>query len=111
MNTEDYIKNLPKPAKGKVRDIYDLGERLLIVSTDRISAFDVILPNGIPGKGKILNQISCFWFDFTRDIIKNHLISSDVSDYPENLHEHEEVLSGVIHLAVYNMDLTIWIDV
>ena len=69
------------PKRGKVRDIYDLGDKLLIVVTDRISAFDVILPNGIPNKGMVLNQISKFWFDQTRDLIPNHFLSSDVNDY------------------------------
>ncbi len=77
-----------------MRDIYDLGERLLIVSTDRISAFDVIIPNGIPDKGKILNKLSCFWFNFTSDIVKNHLISSKVEDFPTNLQEFRSVLNG-----------------
>jgi len=94
INTEDHITNVLKPKKGKVRDIYDLGERLVIVSTDRISAFDVIIPNGIPDKGKILNKLSCFWFNFTSDIVKNHLISSKVEDFPTNLQEFRSVLNG-----------------
>jgi phosphoribosylaminoimidazole-succinocarboxamide synthase len=68
--------------RGKVRDIYDLGDSLLFVATDRISAFDVVLPNGIPYKGKVLNLISQFWFDFTKSIVDNHVITSDVKQYP-----------------------------
>ncbi len=85
---------MPKPKKGKVRDIYELGDKLLIVSTDRISAFDVIIPNGIPAKGKILNQISCFWFEFTKDIVKNHIISCDVDDFPHQLHHYADILGN-----------------
>lgn len=77
-----------------MRDIYDLGSRLIIVSTDRISAFDVIIPNGIPGKGKILNEISCFWFDFTSDIVKNHLITSNVLDFPKEFLQFQSVLGS-----------------
>ena len=83
---------LPASKRGKVRDIYDLGNKLLIVATDRISAFDVVLPNGIPKKGKVLTQISKFWFNKTRDIIPNHLISTDVDDYPKVFWNHREVL-------------------
>ncbi|HDH41613.1 MAG TPA: phosphoribosylaminoimidazolesuccinocarboxamide synthase [Candidatus Altiarchaeales archaeon] len=78
--------------RGKVRDIYDLNDKLLIVATDRISAFDSVLPCGIPYKGKVLNLISVYWFNFTRDIIKNHLITSDVSKFPDKLREHSELL-------------------
>jgi len=86
--------DLPPPRRGKVRDIYDLGDRLLIVATDRISAFDVVLPNGIPRKGRVLNRISRFWFEKTRDIIPNHLISTEVNDYPEVFHKYSDVLNG-----------------
>jgi phosphoribosylaminoimidazole-succinocarboxamide synthase len=80
--------------RGKVRDVYEVGGSLLIVSTDRISAFDVILPNAIPNKGAVLNRISVFWFDFTKDIIPNHLITADVDAYPENLKEYKDVLAN-----------------
>lgn len=90
MTTE--FPELPAPKRGKVRDIYDLGNKLLIVATDRISAFDVVLPNGIPKKGKILTQISKFWFNKTRDIIPNHLISTDVDDYPKVFWNHRDIL-------------------
>jgi len=69
-------------ARGKVRDIYDLGDTLLLVATDRLSAFDVVLPDPIPRKGKVLNQISLYWFDVMKPIIANHVISGDVADYP-----------------------------
>lgn len=84
-----------KPFKtGKVRDVYDLGSELLVVSTDRISCFDVVLPTGIPRKGEVLTQVSLFWFDLTKDIIPNHLISADVSDYPVQLSKYADVLRG-----------------
>lgn len=80
--------------RGKVRDIYDLGEYLLLIASDRISAFDVILPNGIPGKGKILTQISAFWFKQMEDIVPNHLISTDVKDFPPICQKYKEILEG-----------------
>lgn len=78
--------------RGKVRDIYDLGEYLLLVATDRISAFDVILPNGIPGKGKVLTKISAYWFRQVEDIIPNHLVSIDVKDFPSVCHKYSDIL-------------------
>ena len=84
---------LPFPRRqGKVRDVYDLGDSLLIVATDRISAFDCVMPNGIPGKGKLLTQLSLFWFDFTADLIENHLLARDVADFPAVLKPYAEVL-------------------
>ncbi|ABW68173.1 phosphoribosylaminoimidazolesuccinocarboxamide synthase [Desulfosudis oleivorans] len=80
--------------RGKVRDVYDFGDRLLIVATDRLSAFDVVMPDPIPGKGEILTQISLFWFDQVKDIVRNHLISSDVNDYPEACRPYAETLAG-----------------
>lgn len=80
--------------RGKVRDIYDLGDMLLIVATDRISAFDVILPNPIPGKGKILTAISLFWFKIMELIVPNHLIASNVEDYPDICKPYAEFLEG-----------------
>lgn len=82
------------PRRGKVRDIYDLGDKLLIVVTDRVSAFDVVLPEGIPGKGRVLNQISKYWFGETEDIIPNHVISTEVKDYPKEFQKHSEELEG-----------------
>lgn len=83
-----------EPCRGKVRDIYDLGDKLLIVATDRISAFDVVMANGIPCKGIILTQISRFWFDFLSDEIEHHLISDDIKDFPEPFCNHPEQLAG-----------------
>jgi len=80
--------------RGKVRDVYEFGNRLLIVATDRLSAFDVVMPDPIPGKGKMLTQISLFWFDRVKDIVRNHLISSDVNDYPEECRPYAETLVG-----------------
>lgn len=80
--------------RGKVRDVYDLGDNLLIVATDRISAFDVVLPNGIPDKGKVLTQISIYWFNQMRDIIDNHLVTANVRDFPEVLHKYGDILEG-----------------
>ena len=81
-------------SRGKVRDMYDLGDRLLVVATDRISAFDYVLPDEIPQKGKVLNQLSVFWFDLLADTIENHLISTDVADLPEQFKPWEEWLDG-----------------
>ena len=80
--------------RGKVRDIYDLGETLLIVTTDRISAFDVIMNEGIPHKGYVLTQISAFWFRQMEDIIPNHIISTDVADFPAECQPYADVLEG-----------------
>jgi len=86
--------DVPFVKSGKVRDIYDLGEYLLLVATDRISAFDVVLPNGIPGKGRVLTQISIFWFKQVEDIIPNHIIATKVEDFPEKLHKYADILDG-----------------
>ena len=88
--------NLPFPVfrRGKVRDVYDLGNRLLIVATDRISAFDCIMPEGIPDKGRILTQVANFWFEATRDILPNHLEASEVEDFPAELKPFAEQLRG-----------------
>jgi phosphoribosylaminoimidazole-succinocarboxamide synthase len=88
------FEDLSLKGRGKVRDIYDLGETLLIVATDRISAFDVVMPNPIPDKGMVLTQISRFWFDAMKDIVPNHLISTEVGDFPEVCKPHEEILAG-----------------
>lgn len=93
INDTDFIK-LPLFIRGKVRNVYDLGDKLLAISTDRISAFDVVFPNLIPNKGKVLNTLSEFWFNFTSDIIGNHMISTDVTTYPEGLSQFAEELSG-----------------
>jgi len=83
-----------EPRRGKVRDIYDLGDKLLIVATDRISAFDVVMANGIPYKGIVLTQISRFWFGFLSSDVENHLISDDVKSFPEPFCNHPAELSG-----------------
>jgi phosphoribosylaminoimidazole-succinocarboxamide synthase len=88
------FEGLPLKGRGKVRDIYDLGETLLIVATDRISAFDVVMPNPIPDKGMVLTQISRFWFEAARDIVPNHLISTEVEDFPEACRPYQEILAG-----------------
>lgn len=80
--------------RGKVRDIYDAGKNMLIVTTDRISAFDVVMDDGIPYKGIVLNQISKYWFDKTKGIIKNHFISDDVAYYPAPFNKYKDVLNG-----------------
>jgi phosphoribosylaminoimidazole-succinocarboxamide synthase len=86
--------SLKLAARGKVRDIYDLGESLLIVTTDRISAFDVIMNEGIPGKGHVLTEISAFWFRQVEDIIPNHIISTDVDDFPAQCRPCADALRG-----------------
>jgi len=91
---ETNISEYPLFAKGKVRDVYDLGDRLLIVATDRISAFDVVLPTGIPGKGKVLTLMSLFWFDLVKNVAESHLITGNVDEYPEDLKEYRDVLDG-----------------
>ncbi len=80
--------------RGKVRDIYDLGEHLLLVATDRISAFDVVLPNGIPGKGRVLTQISLYWFRQMAHIVPHHVEAADVRDFPEKLAKYADILDG-----------------
>ncbi len=81
-------------SRGKVRDIYDAGENLLMVATDRISAFDFILPDEIPFKGEVLNRVSAFWFDKFADIVPNHLVSIDPADFPEEFAEYRDYLAG-----------------
>jgi phosphoribosylaminoimidazole-succinocarboxamide synthase len=88
------LGDTPLIGRGKVRDLYAVGDALLLVATDRISAFDHVLGSGIPGKGKILTQISLFWFDLVRDIVPNHLIATDVNDFPESLHRYTDQLEG-----------------
>ena len=88
------LKGLKLVNRGKVRDIYDLGEHLLIVATDRISAFDVIMPNPIPGKGEILTRLSEFWFRQLADIVGNHLVTTDMEKFPDACRPHRDVLKG-----------------
>jgi phosphoribosylaminoimidazole-succinocarboxamide synthase len=80
--------------RGKVRDVYDLGDTLLMVATDRLSAFDVVLPTGIPGKGAVLNQISLFWFRQLADVVPHHVVTADVSEYGPALARHRDQLEG-----------------
>jgi len=91
---ETELAGLAPPKRGKVRDIFDLGDTLLIVATDRISAFDVVLPNAIPEKGRVLTQISKYWFSRTAAIVKNHLISTEVKDFPASCKPHAALLEG-----------------
>ncbi|MFA6169661.1 MAG: phosphoribosylaminoimidazolesuccinocarboxamide synthase [Candidatus Margulisiibacteriota bacterium] len=95
---ENVLLNIDLPGvklfkRGKVRDVFEVDDNLLIVATDRISAFDFIMPNGIPDKGKILTQISLFWFDFTKNIIKNHLLVTNADEYPAQLQPYKIQLS------------------
>lgn len=91
---ETTVKGVPLVSRGKVRDIYDLGEQLLFVATDRVSAFDVVFNQPIPDKGKVLTGLSAFWFDYTRDIVPNHFLSADVSDLPDELAQYGDELEG-----------------
>jgi len=92
LNTD--LKNLKLFRRGKVRDVYDLADKLLIVSTDRVSCFDVVLPCGIPYKGKVLTSISLFWFDFIKSIIAHHFITADLNNYPPETKQYAEQLNG-----------------
>lgn len=100
---QSQLPGLPAPYRGKVRDVYDLGDgRLLIIASDRISAFDHVLGSGIPGKGRVLTQLSLFWFDFLKDFVPNHLIATQVDDYPAPLREYRDQLEGrsmLVHKA------------
>jgi phosphoribosylaminoimidazole-succinocarboxamide synthase len=91
--TETHLEGLPV-RRGKVRDVYDLGDRLLIVATDRISAYDVIMPTPIPDKGRLLTGLSLWWFDFLADITPNHLITADVAKMPAAVKAHADILRG-----------------
>jgi phosphoribosylaminoimidazole-succinocarboxamide synthase len=99
---ETHLADLKLLHRGKVRDLYDLDNQLLIVSTDRISAFDYVLPNGIPYKGRVLTALSEFWFDYTKSIVDNHLITTDVALYPDNVRTHADSIKGrsmLVHKA------------
>jgi len=91
---ETNFAEIGTPKRGKVRDIYDLGDSLLIVASDRISAFDVVLPGGIEDKGKVLNKLSVFWFRQIEHIIKNHILEVDAKKYPAPLHRYSDTLQG-----------------
>lgn len=90
--SEIVLPDFPLYKKGKVRDVYEIGDNLLIIASDRISAFDYVLPSLIPNKGKILTQLSKFWFEFTSLVCPNHMISADISDYPPELHTFKDML-------------------
>ena len=94
MLTQSELPTLTLHARGKVRDIYEVGQDLLFIASDRISAFDHILPVGIPEKGIVLTQLSLFWFDFLRDVVPNHVITARVEEYPEPLRYFDEQLRG-----------------
>jgi phosphoribosylaminoimidazole-succinocarboxamide synthase len=91
---ETSLSGLKSLGRGKVRDIYEVDGKLLLVASDRLSAFDVVLPDGIPGKGKVLTQISAFWFRMLEDVVPNHMLSIDVGEYPQAAREHSETLRG-----------------
>lgn len=92
--TETNFKDLDLIHRGKVRDLYDLDDKMLMVASDRISAYDVVMDDPIPHKGEVLTRLSLFWFDYLKDIIPNHLITADVSEYPEICHPYKDVLAG-----------------
>jgi phosphoribosylaminoimidazole-succinocarboxamide synthase len=91
---ETNLPDVPLLARGKVRDIYDLGDKLLIVATDRISAFDVVMPQPIPDKGRVLTQMTLFWFELLKDTVEHHLIAADISQYPRELLPYSEQIAG-----------------
>ena len=97
---ETKLPGLSLLVRGKVRDVYDLGSQLLIISTDRLSAFDCVLPTPIPDKGKVLNSLTCFWFDFLGETPKNHLITTDVNKMGHGLEQHADILAGRSMLVV-----------
>ena len=88
------LPGLPLFSRGKVRDTYDLGDRLLMVTTDRLSAFDVVLPNAIPHKGAVLTQMSAFWFGITRQVVPNHLVSDRLEEFPADLQRFSDQLDA-----------------
>ncbi len=98
--TETKLPGVPLWRRGKVRDVYDLGDKLLVVATDRLSAFDVVLPTGIPGKGILLTQMSLFWFDLLKDVVPHHVLSADVAQYPAELGPFADQLEGRSMLVV-----------
>jgi len=91
---ETHLEGIPLLARGKVRDIYDLGQELLFIASDRISAFDCILPNGIPDKGRVLTGISLFWFRMMADLVPNHVVTAEVEKYPAALRPFDDILRG-----------------
>jgi phosphoribosylaminoimidazole-succinocarboxamide synthase len=104
---ETKLSDLKFFKRGKVRDIYTIGDKLLIISTDRISCFDVVLPNGIPDKGKVLTALSLFWFGLTKDVVPNHLLSADVKDYPNEAQKYKKELEGRSMLVIKSQPLPV----
>jgi len=96
---ETRLDGLPAATRGKVRDVYDLGDRVLLVATDRLSAFDCVFPDPIPDKGKVLNQLSAFWFERTKSVVPNHVVATEVGAFPESLRRHAATLAGRSTLA------------
>jgi phosphoribosylaminoimidazole-succinocarboxamide synthase len=105
--TQTALDRRPPNRQGKVRDLYDFGDQLLIVATDRISAFDYVLGSGIPDKGKVLTQISAFWFERTRHLVENHLLSIDPADFPAEAKAEADLLRGRAMLVKATEPLTI----
>jgi phosphoribosylaminoimidazole-succinocarboxamide synthase len=89
---ETNLTDIGTPKRGKVRDVYDLGDKLLIIASDRLSAFDVVLPTGIPDKGKVLTKLSVYWFKQVEDVVKNHILEVDVDHYPDTLRKYADAL-------------------
>jgi phosphoribosylaminoimidazole-succinocarboxamide synthase len=104
---ETTFKDLKLYKRGKVRDVYDLGDKLLIVATDRISCFDVVLPSAIPDKGKILTELSCFWFEFIKDIVATHFISRDMSMSSPPILQYEQIIKNRAMLVLKTRPLPI----
>ncbi|MDD5729592.1 MAG: phosphoribosylaminoimidazolesuccinocarboxamide synthase [Candidatus Omnitrophica bacterium] len=105
LNTD--LKGLTLFKRGKVRDVYDLGDKLLIVSTDRISCFDVVLSCGIPYKGRVLTGLSCFWFDFLKSVVPNHLVTASADTFPQELQKYKDSLAGRSMLVLKTKPLPI----
>ncbi|MFH0826783.1 MAG: phosphoribosylaminoimidazolesuccinocarboxamide synthase [Candidatus Omnitrophota bacterium] len=101
------LKGIKLFKRGKVRDVYDLDDLLLIISTDRISCFDVVLSDGIPCKGKVLTGLSCFWFDFLKDILPHHFITSDFAQYPEPLKKYKREVEARSMLVLKTKPLSV----
>ncbi len=97
---ETRLNGVAPQRRGKVRDIYEVGDDLLLVATDRISAFDYVLGSGVPDKGKVLTQLSAFWFEQTRHIVRNHVITTNAREYPASLQAHVDVLQGRSMLVI-----------
>lgn len=105
--TETNFPDLKLVHRGKVRDLYEVEDKLLMVATDRISAYDVVMGEAIAGKGAVLTKLSLFWFDFLKDIVPNHLISAEVDEYPEVCHQYREQLQGRSMLVKKAQPLTV----